>query len=149
VKKIAFSRQHGAWEPYIPGLVLLQLRKKYNILGPVGNNIEKTREGREGGKKAIIIPGSGSTHQALCGPRLDHYGRVGEQNHVHIKELYLTILSKEAIQFLSCFLFTVHILPSLQQINCAEHPSQNAPHILLTSNIFQPNWTIIMKINTK
>jgi hypothetical protein len=46
VKKIEFSRQHGAWEPYISGLVMLQLRKKYNILGPVGNNKKKTREGR-------------------------------------------------------------------------------------------------------
>jgi hypothetical protein len=52
-EKIEFSRQHGAWEPYIPGLVTLQLRKKYNILGPVGNNKERT----VGRKKAIIIPG--------------------------------------------------------------------------------------------
>jgi len=128
---------------------MLQLRKKYNILGPVSNNKEKTRDGRGGGKKAIIIPGTGSTQQALCGPRMDHYGRVGEQNHVYVKELYLTILSKQAIQFLSCFLFTVYILPSMQQTNCVEHPSQNAPYILLTSNIFQRNWTIIMEINTK
>jgi hypothetical protein len=53
VQKIDFSGQHGAWEPYIPGLVMLQLRKKYNILGPMGNNKEKTRDGRggEGGRR--------------------------------------------------------------------------------------------------
>lgn len=56
-EKMEFSRQHGAWKQYITCLVMLQLRKKYNILGPVGNNKEKTGEGGE----AIIIPGSGCT----------------------------------------------------------------------------------------
>ena len=106
-EKIEFSRQHGAWEPYIPGLVMLHLRKKYNILGPVDNNKEKTGAGGVG-EKAITIPDSGCTQKAFCGPRLDHYGRVGEQNHVYIKELCLTILSKQAIQFCHVVFYCTH-----------------------------------------
>jgi hypothetical protein len=90
---------------------MLLLRKIYNILG--------------GG--AVIIPGSGCIKTAFCGPILDQYGRVGEQNHVYSKELYLTILTKWAINILSCCVFTVYILPSLQQTICVAHPGQNAP----------------------
>jgi hypothetical protein len=56
---------------------MLHLRKKYNILGPVGNNKEKSVGGGEGNNN--------SKFRLYCGPRLGHYGRVGEQNHVYIK----------------------------------------------------------------